>query len=320
MTDAQIEQNNARRLLGGLSMVLPMVDQYLPSKATLLRQKMSEMGLITNLPMNIAQAFGGLQGEPTIDSLLQAAAAAPQQMQARIYQQAAYKALEEGDTERARQIANEHLATNARETLMQRIDFRELAKKAEGARLEEIRQSVSRLQTDNKKLDLLLQIAGEVQKSNPKLAGQVLEDAKQIVNRRATSYQHFEQQLKVAHAFASVDPARSFEIMEPGISQLNELLQAASVLSGFEINMFRDGEMSLQGGNGLTATVNRYGQELALLAGSDFERSEALAGRFQFTEPRIIARLAIVQGLLGVRPVSSRAILGNFGENIVIRP
>ena len=192
--------------------------------------------------------------------------------------------------------------------------------RADGARLDEIRQSVMRLQTDNEKLDLLIQIAGDTQKSNPKLAVQVLEDAKQIVNHRATSYDNFEQQLKVAHAFASVDPARSFETMEPGISQLNELLQAASVLSGFEISMFRDGEMSMQGGNGLTATISRFGQELAVLAQNDFERSETLAGRFQFTEPRIMVRLAIVQGLLGVKPVSPRAMLGNFGENIVTRP
>ena len=318
LTDAQVEQYNARRLLAGLQTSLPMVDQYLPTKAALVRQKLSEMGLTNSA--NVAQTFSGLQPNPTADSLLQAAATAPQQIQSRLYQQAAFKALEEGDTDRARQIANDHLTTTARDTVMQRIDFREMAKKAESARIDEIRLSVSRLQTDNEKLDLLIQIAGDTQKTNPKLAVQVLEDARQIVNRRATSYQHFEQQLKVAHAFASVDPARSFEMMEPGISQLNELLQAASVLSGFEINMFRDGEMSLQGGNGLTATVSRYGQELAVLARSDFERSDTLAGRFQFTEPRIMVRLAIVQGLLNARPVSPRAILGNFGENIVITP
>ena len=319
LTDAQIEQGNARRLLAGLQASLPMVDQYLPTKAAVLRQKFSEMGL-TNSPASIAQTFNGLQANATTDSLLQAAATAPQQIQSRLYQQAAYKALEEGDTDRARQIANDHLTTNARDTVMQRIDFREMAKKAEGARLEEIRQSVSRLQTDNEKIDLLIQIAGDTQKSNPKLAVQVLEDAKQIVNRRATSYQQFEQQLKVAHAFATIDAARSFEIMEPGISQLNELLQAASVLSGFEISMFRDGEMSLQGGNGLSSTVNRYGQELAVLARSDFERSDTLAGRFQFTEPRIMTRLAIVHGLLNAKPASPRTVLGNFGENIVITP
>jgi NAD(P)-dependent dehydrogenase (short-subunit alcohol dehydrogenase family) len=302
-----------------LQVALPYVDQYLPSKATLVRQKLSELGLSNVSPMSFAQT---LQGDPTTDALVQAAATAPQQMQSRLYQQAANKALEEGDVDRARQIANDHLQNNARDAVMQRIDFRDLAKKAEGARIEEIRQTVARLQTDGEKIDLLVLLAGDVQKGgNQKLATQLLEDAKQIVNHRATNYEQFEQQLKVAHAFAAVDPTRSFEILDPGISQLNELLSAAALLSGFEINMFRDGEMAIQGGNGLTATINRYGQELAVLAREDFERSETLTGRFQFPEPRIMTRMAIVQGLLGVRPVSGpRAVLGNFGNSVVIRP
>jgi hypothetical protein len=324
MTDSQVEQMNARRLLAGLQQTLPMIDQYLPSKAALVRQKMSEFFTPNNsaMNMNIGQTFSALQGNPTADALVQAAATAPPQMQPRLYQQAAYKAIEEGDTDRARQIANDHLQNNARDSVMQRIDFRELAKKAEGARLDEIRQTVARLQTDNEKIDLLIQIAGDTQKTNEKLAVQVLDEARQIVNHRATNYQQFEQQLKVAHAFADVDAARAFEVLEPGIGQLNELLQAASTLSGFEINMFRDGEMAIQGGNGLTATVNRYGQELAVLAKNDFERAETLTGRFQFTEPRIMTRLAIVQGLLNAKPVSggTRIITGGFSETVVTRP
>lgn len=318
-TDAQTEQNNARRILSSLQPMMPMIDQYLPGKASQVRQKMTEMGMQPNSGMSMAQLFNGAQGEPTTDALVQAAATAPQQMQSRLYQQAAYKALEEGDTDRARQIATDHLQSNARDTVMKRIDFREMTKKAETARIEDIRQAAARLQSDNEKLDMLLQVANDTQKSNPKLALQVLEDARQITNHRATGYDHFEQQLKVAHAFASVDAARSFEVMDPGISHLNELLSAAAMLSGFEMNMFRDGEMAIQSGNGLTSTINRFGQELALLARTDCERSEALAGRFQFPEARIMARMAIVQGLLGTKPVSSNVRLFGSGDGVIIR-
>jgi hypothetical protein len=238
-------------------------------------------------------------------------------MQARIYQQAAYKALEEGDTDRARQIATDHLQSNARDAVMKRIDFREMAKKAETVRIEDIRQAAARLQSDNEKLDLLIQVANDAQKSNPKLALQVLEDARQLTNHRATGYDNFEQQLKVAHAFAAIDPARSFEVMDPGISHLNELLSAAAILSGFEINMFRDGEMAILSGNGLTSTIGRYGQELAQLARSDFERSEALAGKFQFPEARIMARMAIVQGLLGTKPVAGNTAFFRLGDSVI---
>ena len=319
-TDAQQEQNNARRLLASLQSMMPMVDQYLPAKASQVRQKMTEMGMPPNPGMSMTQMLNGTPGgEPTTDALVQAAATAPQQMQSRIYQQAAYKAIEEGDTERARQIATDHLQNNARDAVMKRIDFREMTRKAEATRIEDVRQAVARLQSDNEKLDLLIQVANDTQKNNPKLALQVLEDARAITNHRATGYDNFEQQLKVAHAFASIDPARSFEVMDPGISHLNELLSAAALLSGFEMNMFRDGEMAIQSGNGLTSTINRFGQELALLARSDFDRSESLAGRFQFPEARIMVRMAIVQGLLGTKPVSNSTRLFGMPDGVIIR-
>jgi len=191
------------------------------------------------------------------------------------------------------------LQANVRDAVMQRIDFRELARKADGAQLEQIHQLLARAQTDDEKLDLLLQIASDAQQANPKLATQLLEEARQMTNRRATDYEHFVQQLKVAHAFETVDPARSVDVLDPGISQLNELFAAAAVLNGFEMNLFRDGELSMQSGNGLTSMVNRYGEELAQLARIDAGRSETLAGHFQLVEPRIMVRLAIVQGLLG---------------------
>lgn len=295
----QAEQNGTRRLLAGLQVALPLIDQYLPAKSALVRQKLAEAGLGTTSPLNAGQTLNALQGNVTADALVQAAAVAPPQMQSRLYQQAAFKALEEGNTDRARQIATDHLQANARESVMQRINFRELAQKAEGARLDDIRQTIGRLQSDEEKINLLLQIARDTQKANPTLASQVLDEARQMTNRRATGYEHFDQQLRVARAYATVDPARSFEVLDPAISQLNELLSAAAVLNGFEVNMFRDGEMMLQAGGGLTSMVQRFSQELAQLANKDLERAETLAGRFQFSEPRIMVRLAIVQELLG---------------------
>jgi hypothetical protein len=321
-TDAQIEQNNARRLLSGLQSVLPTIDQLLPGRSSAVRQKLTELGLGDNSRSNFAQAMNTLQqGNPNADALVQAAAAAPPPMQSRLYQQAAVKALDEGNTDRARQIATDYLQASARDSVMQRIDFKEMAKKADGVRLDEIRQNLARLSSETDKVGALLQMANDLQKDNPKAQLQLLEEARQVVSHRAANYDQFEDQLRVSRAFAFVDTGKSFEMLEPGIMQLNELLSAASVLSGFEVNIFRDGEMSMtnQGGSGLNSTINRYGQELAGLAKIDFGRSEALAGRLQFTEPRIMARLSIIQGALGVAPSQPNInTFRNFG--FVARP
>ena len=307
-TDAQIEQANARRLTASLMIALPVIDQQLPSKASAVRAKLTELGA-GNLQNMAQRPFVNLGENPNAEALMQAAATAPQPMQDRLYQQAAFRALEEGNVDRARQIATDHLPEKSRETVMQRIEFREMATKADGSRLEEIRQTMNRLQSEGEKLGFLLQLANEAQKTNPKLATQFLEEARQMTNRRAANYEQLEQQLRVARAFASLDPARSFEVLEPAIGQINELLSAASILNGFEITMFRDGEMTMLPGNGLTSMINRVGQELSVLAVSDFERAEVLAGRFQLAEPRIMTRLLIVQGLLNPQQKTPRGLI-----------
>jgi hypothetical protein len=322
-TDAQIEQANARRLLTGLQTMLPKMDQYLPARAQSVRQKMTEVGIADNQRASFAQAMNALQANANADALVQAAESAPPQFQPRLYQQAALKALDEGNSDRARQIATDHLQNNQRDAVLQKVDFKEMAKKVEGTRLDEIKQNLARMRSDNERVDALLQMSRDVQTSNPKLARQLLEEARQMTNKRVTSYDQFEQQLKVAHAFAAIEPARSFEVLDPGISQLNELISAAALLNGFEVNMFRDGELPLQSGNGLTNTVSQYGEELALLAKTDFARSESLAGRFQLPEARTLARLAIIEELLGSQPAPQvnqnpfRFVFGGQNFNVI---
>lgn len=303
-TPAETEQNNARRLLGGLQMLLPQVDQSVPNRAPAVRQKIAELGMNNSQRANMNQIMNGLQ-KNTSEGLIAAAALAPAGIQSGIYRQAALKALDEGNVDRARQIVNEHLAGSARESVMQALEIQQATKNAKTDSIDEVRRMLSGLANDDQRIDLLLQLAARAQPDNPKLAVRLLDEARQYTNKRASSYQQLEQQLRVADAFKDLEPDRSFEVLEPGIMQLNELLAAAATLSGFEVNVFREGEMPLQGGNGLSNMVVRYGQRLGALATKDFERSQTLANRFQMAEPRIVARLSIVRGMLGLEPAAN---------------
>jgi len=299
--DTQVRQNNARMLLFGLSAMLSQIDLYLPERAQAVRQKLTDLGVGNNSMDNGNQIRTALQ-QGTSESLEAAAKGAPPQIQSRLYQQAAEKAVDEGNTDRALQIANDHLDESGRTSVMQAVDFKRLATTATPEKLNEIKQKLAGLPSDSDRVKYLIELSTATQKDNPKLALRFLEDANNLVNKRATSFREFEDQLKVADAFATLDPKRSFEVLEPGIAQLNELLSAAQVLNGFEVDVFRDGELPLQGGSDLGNMVARYGQELAALAQIDFERARITADRFQLAEPRLLAKLSIVQGALGVQP------------------
>jgi len=319
-TDAQIEQTNARGLLNGLQLILPQVDQYLPSRAQAVREKLTELGMVDSQRATMNQMFN-LMRQGSADSLLSVAPTAPPQMQSRLYQQAAIKALDEGNADRARQIASDHLEGTTRDRVLQQVEFRQISEKTEATTLDELRQTLASLHSDEERVNLLIQLSFSSREKNPKLAVQLLDQAKQLTNRKAVNYQQFEQQLRIADAFRELEPTRSFEVLEPGITQLNDLLSAAATLSGFEVNVFKEGELPLDARNNLSSMVSRYGQALGVLAKIDFDRAQTLANRFQLTEPRILARLSIVQGLLGNQPRDQgvNTYLRGGGPNTFIR-
>ena len=302
--DAQVRQNNARLMLFALQAMLPQIDQYLPERASAVRQKLTEQGLGNNTNANFGNQMRTAMQTGTSDSLVTAASTAPPQSQSRLYQQAAQKAIDEGNPDRAVQIANDHLDESGKNSIMQAVDFKKMATTASPEKLNEIKLKLAALPSDSDRVKYLIDLATATQKDNPKLALRFLDDARTLVSKRVTSYKEFEDQLKVADAFASVDPKHSFELLELGIGQLNELLSAAAVLNGFEVDMYKEGELSLRGDNDLVGMVARYGQELATLAKIDFEHARMTADRFQLTEPRLNAKLSIVQNILGGQAVA----------------
>lgn len=303
---AQAQQNNARNLLRNLQGMLSQVDQYLPERGQAVRQKLTDMGM--NSPMSdIANQMRNVMTQGDSESLMAAAANLPGPIQSNLYRQAAQRAIEEGNLDRAQQIAADHLDENGRNVVMQVIDFKKLTMNVTSEKLGEIREKLAALPSDADRVKYLADLAAATQKDNPKLALKFAEDARALVTKRASSYRDLENQLRVAELFSSIDVKRSFDVLEPGISQLNELLAAAQVLNGFEVEVYRDGELPLQGGSELGSMISRYGQQLASLSKLDFERAQITAERFQFAEPRLMAKLAIVQGAFGVRQSSSES-------------
>ena len=303
--DAQVRQNNARMMLISMQAMLPQIDQYLPERAQAVRQKLTDLGMGNSANLNFGSQMRTAMQQGTSESLATAASTAPAQMQPRLYQQAAQKAVDEGNSDRALQIANDHLDETARNSIMQAVDFKRIATTASPEKLNEIKQKLAALPSDSDRVKYLIDLSTATQKDNSKLALRFLDDAKTLVSKHVTSYKEFEDQLKVADAFAAVDSKRSFEVLELGIGQLNELLSAAVVLNGFEVDIYKEGELSLKSDSDLVGMVARYGQELATLAKVDFDHARMTADRFQMIEPRLNAKLSIVQSIMGVQPVTN---------------
>jgi hypothetical protein len=103
-------------------------------------------------------------------------------------------------------------------------------------------------------------------------------------------------------ADAIVDPDRAFAAIEPIIDRVNDnltklLLLDKLIKSGF----VKDGEIKLRnpGIFSLDFAILKYGKGVVALANADFNHTKALADRLQRNELRVMARLLMVQALLG---------------------
>lgn len=171
-------------------------------------------------------------------------------------------------------------------------------------RYQALREKMNELKNAHTGFDRLTYLTQPSANSTRPIANDQLDSemrAAVLVAGRATKYEQLQNKLRVIRELRGSDPARTFELLQSGIDQLNELMTAAATLNGFEVEMFVSNEMPLPGNSQLGAMVVQYGQELAPLAKSDFLRAVAAAEQFQYPEASLFARLSIVEASLGLQ-------------------
>ena len=303
---------NVQHLFASLKGMMPELEKYAPARAPAVRRRMSEFEKTLPPSSRMWQDHQALMQNGSVDAVLEAAAKAPSEMREQFYSQAAWKAAQQNDVERARQIIGNISNPQLRAQMLRDLERQMPRRAAERGDFEQARQLLSRLTTVEERVNLLLQLASvATNKNNKEAARQFTEEAYGLVAGRAENQQQFSAQLQVAQTFAATDAARSFELVEGAIGRLNELLSAAAVIDGFGQEAFRQGELKHQGGDHWSELARSCGEILGALAPRDFARARSGAERFERTEVRTLARLMVAQGVLSAQQPNNNIIRGN---------
>jgi len=291
---------NAHGLFMALKNVMPEVEKYAPTRAATLRRRMGDFEKTIPPQQRVWQEYQEVMQSGTLDAMLEAAAKAPAEIRDQLYSQEMWKAVNENDYERARQIIANFTNPQQRAQMLRDLERQMPWRAAERGNFEEARQLLSRITSKEERISILLQIA-MVARNNKKedAARGFLEEAHSLVAGRAENHTQFHALLQIAQAYGTADPSRSFAIVESAIDRLNELLAAAVVVDGFGgQDSFREGELKPVGGYMWNEMVRQCGEELARVAPADFERASAAAGKFERSEVRAMARLMVARGAL----------------------
>ena len=309
VTTAQLlnfnEQDQARNVLTQVQQFLPDIEKYLPSRASAVRAKLAQFDKAFYRQPVPPAPFEEMENK-SADELIEMADKSQVEFKSMFYHQAATKFIEQGDTERARQIAKDFLSPL--DPLMTEIEQKERERALVEGKLEEARKSISRLSSSEERAQALVELAMKAEaKKDQKSQQELLKEAGALLGDQMETRAQVEAQLGLAAASLNVDADHGFEILGSAIDRLNVVLNAVVTITKFDqsgglngrgVSNAMDGEMRLNAGEFGNITTNLDRQMLAF-ARKDFDRTVTLLRRWQVDEVRLAMCLTLLDRILG---------------------
>ena len=249
--------------------------------------------------------INSLTEEGTIDDVLNLSSKYPQ-VTTQIYWQAMIKALQSGDPERARKIANDYNGDpNLRQRMLADPDRREKWTARNEEQLVDVQRTLLTLPRIQDRIQLLFTAANRIGANDRRASLKLLDQASGMIDTMKPGSQQTEAQIALAMMYCMENSDRGLAIMEPLLPKLNELVAAAAKLDGYETSNLRDGEWNMSGTGSVGNLLSGLAQNARYFAWCDFDRAVSLTGQFERPEIRLMAQLKLAQAILAARPKRS---------------
>jgi hypothetical protein len=292
---------------------LPTFELFAPSRARALRQKVEEYTRTLNPEQQQWDQFNEAQASGDPNQLLAVAEQASDDVRTTMVQQVAWQVANNGDVQRARQIAEKLPDPFQREQVLQQAIRQSASLAANQGEFATARQLAQEITPDEDRATILAQFASSAALAKqPALAQEMLEEAGGLLVNRAAGSQSFAAQLRVAQAFAHVKPARAVSLLDRSAGQLDQVLTAAIAVDAFlpYQHSFEAGELILNYGFLCNSLIRPYAEATAELANYDLPAARILADRLSLPEARLLAELFVARAALGDTPPAQAGVGG----------
>jgi hypothetical protein len=298
--------NLAQNMYYQIERITPLVEKYAPARAQELKDWSRGVEKTIDPNAQLYQELRRVSEKGTVDDILALVPKSPPAFQNLLYQNAAWKAVGNGDTARAKEIAEKIADPVQRRQVMDQLD-NQAARTAEGNnRVVEARRLAETAKTTTRKVDLLLQSAMSLGVTDKKAALDLLSEAKSLLASTPQSATELNAQFSILRMYLRLDPDQAFGMLQPLVARLNDYVSAAAVLDGIDYRYLKDGEWVMQGGNALSGLVMSLDNVLASLGRVDFDRARTLADQINRPEMRIMMEIDLVQTTLNGKSMPSQ--------------
>lgn len=302
VTDAALSASANSHLLFQINEVMPEIEQFLPERRAALERKLATFNQTLTKEQRDQNTYNGLIRRGMQDDLIRSAASADSYWQAYLYQQAVMIAVARGNTDAFREFVGKEVSDSERQKVLDLLDVEEINMAVDRKKLDYLRKLLPRIERKEERaramaeLSILLKEKGEDEE-----AVTLLDEAATMIKTNLKDEKQTNALLSLLCAYAVVDPPKGFLLAERTVDRANSQISLLMLLDRVvKSGAVKKSEIILDqaGIMPLDFLVFKYGKGVAALAKSDFNRTRALADRFDRNELRLLAQLLIVKGLL----------------------
>jgi len=290
-------------LLYSVTELMPEIEEFAPERAALLQKKVEVLNETLTKEQKGWQQYNSLVRNGTPEELLTASQDSNSEQRRWMQQQAVVLAVLRKRADSLREYINAEIKDDSvRKNLIDTLDAEQINSAINKGNADELRKllSVVRLKEERARamaeMALLLEKKGEHDE-----ALKLLDEAQTLIKNDFSSDTQTNALLALVCAYALVEPARGFAIMEASIDRANDQISKLMLLDKVvRTGTVKKGEVILQNSGGISMEfmMFKYGKSVSILAKTDFDRTKGLADRLGRNELRLMARLMLAQVLL----------------------
>jgi hypothetical protein len=218
---------------------------------------------------------------------------------ASIYWQAFELAQSIGDMERAKKIAESYNGDlEIKRRMMSWVELSKNSAALTEADVQGLLKYVESIQGNMRRFELLMEVAVRLSTNNQTVPAKVLDQATALVDTLQPGKERTTATVNLAMFYALEKNDRGFAIMESLMPKLNEIIDAAIKLDGFDTQYVRDGEWNMSNSGNLGQLLTFLSLNAGYFAWCDFDRAVSMAAQFDRSEIRMMAQLKLAQAIL----------------------
>ena len=303
ITNAALAESGNGNLLYGLSYIMPEIKEFAPERVALLQKKLATFNQTLTREQRTSDEFNSLTRNGTPEEVLKLSSTASDDARGWMQQQAVALAVMRGRADSFRDHINTEVTDESRrKALLDALDTEEINHAVYANDAEELQKLLPRVRRKEERARVMSVMAIALEKKGDhEEAVSLLNQAQTLIKTGFESETQTNALLALVGAYALVEPAKAFVIIERTVDRANDEMTKLLLLDKFiHSGIVTKGEIAMQNSvmMPIDFAVFKYGKSVVALANADFDRTRAAADRFERVELRLMARLLLAQALL----------------------